>query len=366
MSDQAVKPSPSSGDLLIRHLRLKLRAPCLPGRAVDRAHAEHLVLHRTAVGAQPASAYIESGGGRLISRTPGDLAAGHGHGGDPVTIHTAAVFARPAAHDAAALQREFAVPFDIHTAAASAGPAAHDAAALQREFAVPFDIHTAAVLRVAAGDNAAGDGLFAAVIQRPHAVAAHSERMCPVVGAGVLYRQVALAFHPEHAAAAGHLQHIAVQIKHGVCILRNNQRAADADIRPQRDRTALPDGSRQRGLIRDRVPGRALQQRDLGVRLVDVHPAGALGRLRAAGLRRACRQHLPRQQAQRHAKGHQGRNDPFPHACSSSFRAVSPSPVRILSCCLSSRLSSRRLSPARSVFGGSCRLANGTRAIILP
>ena len=66
---------------------------------------------------------------------------------------------------------------------------------------------------------------------------------------------------------------------------------------------------------------RALQQRDLRVRAVGIRPlsaaAGHAGRLLRALrlLRRAlCRQHLHRQQTQRHAQCHQRRNDPFPHA----------------------------------------------------
>ena len=219
--------------------------------------------------------------------------------------------------------------------------------------------------------------------------------MRPVFSAAVLHRQAAFARHLENAAAAVHFQHIAVQIQRDKNIFLDDQRTVDVDIRPQRDRAALPDGSRQRVRIRDlcqpehqmqrgvlldvvvrqrfvllqlltrkdepllggrdalllldlglhaehsfirrdiqrdglsgqRLDGdlicllRALQQRDLRVRAVGIRPlsaaAGRAGRLLRALrlLRRAlCRQHLHRQQTQRHAQCHQRRNDPFPHA----------------------------------------------------
>ena len=143
-----------------------------------------------------------------------------------VDLHTAAVAvafsiaACDAAVDAGALiHLEAAVNTDTHTAAAAAAACggidsltAHDAAALHNECAV-LHVHTAAAAGAAAGNDAAVDSLCAArLIQHPQLrrIGRKAVRRC---GPAVHHRQLPAAGDLEYAAAAVHLQHIAVQVK---------------------------------------------------------------------------------------------------------------------------------------------------------
>ena len=143
-----------------------------------------------------------------------------------VDLHTAAaavafsIAACNATVDAGILiHLEAAVNTDTHTTAAAAaarvgidGLTAHDAAALHNERAV-LHVHTAAAVGAAAGNDAAVDSLCTArLIQHPQLrrIGRKAVRRC---GPAVHHRQLSAAAELEHAAAAGHLQHIAVQIK---------------------------------------------------------------------------------------------------------------------------------------------------------
>ena len=161
-----------------------------------------------------------------------------------VRYHTAAaavafsIATCDAAVDTGALiHLEAAVNTDTHTAAAAAAAcggidslAAHDAAALHDEGAV-LHVHTAAAVGAAAGDDAAVDGLCAArLIQHPQLrrIGREAVRRC---GPAVHHRQLPAAGDLEYAAAAVHLQHIAVQVKGK--LVRNDHCFVDADVRRQ-------------------------------------------------------------------------------------------------------------------------------------
>ena len=186
-------------------------------------------------------------------------------------------------------------------------------------------------------DNAALDGFFASLTQHPQAVAVRCEpaplRIRPAVGDG----QMPAALHRKNAGAAGHPQHIAIQIQRGLA--RDLQRTADAHVLRQRIHAVAQT-------VGQIVVNGVLFQFRSGGGNVDTS-AGAAARLHgypgilAHGIAR--RQHLYRQQAQRHAQRHQGRNDPFPHAAP-LFPGLSPilsSLVPLsgpLACPLSSRI----------------------------
>ena len=161
-----------------------------------------------------------------------------GQGGAPnVTIVVLAIIAdaaakskpplighRRAADDFASGHVELAAFSDKHAAAFSMIPlslAAHDIAALHGELAAALHIHAAAVAIVvlvckarAAVDNASVDGLCSVgFIQHPQAVSVGGKlmlRIRPAVDDG----QAAAVSH--HNIAAGHFQHIAVQVDNEV------------------------------------------------------------------------------------------------------------------------------------------------------
>ena len=167
------------------------------------------------------------------------------HGGAVTAVTAVAVYlACGAAVDTGAvIHLEAAVFVDEHTAAAAAaalglnGPAAHDAAAPHDKGTV-LHSHTAAFFGAAAIDNAAGNGVLARRAvrqQRPQAVCALSEAPCGFVFRvhRVHHRQLSAAVDHKHAAAAGHFQHMVVQIEDKLA--RNVQRAFDVDIIRQPD-----------------------------------------------------------------------------------------------------------------------------------
>ena len=137
-----------------------------------------------------------------------------------VCFHTAAAF-RDAADDGAAIHGEYAVcitALNHHTAACAVGLTAHDTAAVHGERAAGFNQHTAAVSRIvhfctcAAVDDAAADGLCAAGAPFPQTIGVRGELICRC-GVAVLQRKVTAVFNLDHAAAAGHFQHIADKVK---------------------------------------------------------------------------------------------------------------------------------------------------------
>ena len=166
-----------------------------------------------------------------------------------VDLHTAAaaVACSIAACDTAVdtgtrIHLEAALIADMHTAAAAAGVgidnlAAHDAAALHDEGAVLY-VYTAAAVGAAAIDNAAVDSLCAArLIQHPQMVCIWLKFVF-LRGVAVHHRQLSAFFgffaaDLEHAAAAGHPQHLAVQVEDKLA--RNDQRAVDVNVRRQLD-----------------------------------------------------------------------------------------------------------------------------------
>ena len=166
------------------------------------------------------------------------------HGGAVTAVTAGAVYlACGAAVDTAAIHLEAAVFVDVHTAAAAAAalglndPAAHDAA-------VPYDkgtvlhSHTAAFFGAAAIDNATGNGVLARRAvrqQRPQAVCALSEAPCGFVFRvhRVHHRQLSAAVDHKHAAAAGLLQHLVVQVQRDlVCDLQRTFEQCDIIRQP--------------------------------------------------------------------------------------------------------------------------------------
>ena len=187
---------------------------------------------------------------------------------------------RRAAGDAAAGHGEMAAFSDKHAAAISNIPlslAADDAAAGHGELAAAIHVHTAAVgipkatswdfTARAAGDDAAGDGVGAGAVirqQRPRVggiiFAEILEGLCCRV---VLQRQVAAVLDLKDAAAAGHLQDVAVQVHGGVT--RNGQGGGDGHVSIQLIHAAAQvagDSSQlcHVGVIRQRL-GRQQRQR---------------------------------------------------------------------------------------------------------
>ena len=133
----------------------------------------------------------------------------------------------------------------MHTHAAASGcRAADDIAAGHGELAAPHT-HTAAISVApvfhsrAAGDDAAGHGLRAVcLIQHPQASVVGREFMYSL-GIAVRQRQLAeivfgvIAFYQKHAAAAGHFQHVTVQIQRDGA--PDRQGRADVDVIHQLD-----------------------------------------------------------------------------------------------------------------------------------
>ena len=83
-----------------------------------------------------------------------------------------------------------------------------------------------------AGDDAAGDGFLAVcLVQHPQFAIRHEF----VLGGGVAVgqRQIAAALHLDNTAAAGHLQHLAVQVQRHSAVDR--QRGVNVNVRRQLD-----------------------------------------------------------------------------------------------------------------------------------
>ena len=164
-----------------------------------------------------------------------------GHGEVSVVGHTAAAVGLIGSHapyDVAALHSEAAKCFGlifvghVHTAALL-GLAAYDAAAPHHELRAGTDVHTAAVIitDISAGDDPAADDPGAlAFVQHPK-VTGILDKLVYGGGVAVHQRQRA-ALYLDNAAAAGYLQHKAVQVQRHVT--PNDQRMRQVHIIAQK------------------------------------------------------------------------------------------------------------------------------------
>ena len=167
-------------------------------------------------------------------RAVGDAAAGHGEY-TTANAHTAAVSGlvlryRRAAGDAAAGHVELTAENEYAAAPGAVarvrGCAADDIAAEHLERAA-VNIYTAAFFGFSAVDNAAMDGLCAACAPFPQTIGVRGELICRC-GVAVLQRKVTAVCNLDHAAAAGHFQHIADKVKGDGAV--NGQGGADCNV----------------------------------------------------------------------------------------------------------------------------------------
>ena len=188
------------GKAAVLHIHAAAKFPRFSAPA--DAVTDYAVLH----GKAAAILDIHTASAGLLGGAAEDAALVHGKCA-PRDNHTAAQAAGGAADDAAPVHGKrgpidtfSVVTFKKHTAAVTVdavgavGGAAHDAAALHGQMSAGVDIYAAAIkvpltqCSRAAGNDAAGDALFASRIQHPQAVAVRCEpallRIRPAVGDG--------------------------------------------------------------------------------------------------------------------------------------------------------------------------------------
>ena len=216
-NDRAVEGKPGAAGMIYRST--------VEGKAVPDRAAVHVEL---TIAADTATAPAGS-------RTIPDRTTVHGEPAAVAYVHTAAIsrIGDAATDSSAVIHLECAAVSHIHTTAVVVGRAADDAAAVHGEPAAGINVYTAAFAGLAAVDDAAEDGLVAVAGNfLPQALGIGVKLMhCSEVG--VLQRQVAAGCDLEHTVAAGHFQHIAVEVKCDGAV--NGEGSADGNVVSQLD-----------------------------------------------------------------------------------------------------------------------------------